>query len=243
MTATRPRVSDATGKLDRRRRFSRRRRLVITAGAAAAALVIAGLAWLVAGSQALAVRAVTVKGITILSAQQVRDVAAVPSGQPLVWVDPAAVAERVSGLAPVARVRVVRAWPDTVGIEVTERSGQFALAVGSGYQVVDAAGVIFESVLERPSGLMLAKVPSGDARVLADLAAVVHALPEPLRSDVAAVGANTPDTIILELDRGVEVIWGSVDQTPLKVQIVTGLMKSVKARVYDVSSPSHPTTR
>ncbi|MBK8460345.1 MAG: FtsQ-type POTRA domain-containing protein [Micropruina sp.] len=243
MTTRQSTVRDATPQFAQRRRFSRGRRLIIASVAAAALLLGGGLFWLVAGSSALAVRTVTVTGAKVLDPQQVREIAAVPLGQPLIWVDPGLVAQRVSGLAPVARVRVARTWPDAITIDVTERRGQFVLAVASGYQIVDASGVIFQSVQERPKGLTLAKVPSGDARVLANLASVLEALPPDLHKQLASVAANTPDTIVLDLDDGTELVWGSVEQTPLKVQIVTALMKSVSARVYDVSSPSHPTTR
>lgn len=237
------RVSDATGRIMQRRRFTRRQRLLGLAVGLVAAVTFGALGWLVGLSDVLAVRRVDVQGAKVLSADEVRSVAAVQNGQPLLWVDPAAIATRVSGLAPVAQVSVVRGWPNAVLIRVTERRPLFALESGTGFLVVDGSGVIFQSVLERPAGLVVADAPAGDARLLGDLATVLASLDPDLRSRVRRIGATSPDTIDFTLDNGVEVFWGSADQSPVKQQVLSELMKLRQARHYDVSAPSNPTTR
>ena len=47
---------------------------------------------------------------------------------------------------------------------------------------------------------------------------------------------------MLELSGRGEVNWGSAEQSVLKSEVVVPLL-ALDARVYDVSAPTHPTTR
>lgn len=241
MTASR--VSDATGRLQLRRRLTRRQRLLWLAAAVALAAILGGLVWLVTGSSVLAARTVTVTGTKVLTADEVRAVAAVEVGRPLVWVDPGAVADRVAALAPVDRVSVRRAWPSAVSIEVTERKPLFVVESGVGYVIVDAAGVAFQAVAAVPTGLVPAQASASDTRLLRDIGTVLGSLDGGLLGQVRRVRADTPDSIVLELRNGAEIMWGSADQSALKLQVVTQLMRQQKATRYDVSAPSNPVTR
>lgn len=240
---TQPRVSDATGRILLRRRLTRRQRLLRGVILALALVLLVGLGWLVGGSQVLAARNVTVTGVKVLKADDVRAVAAVELGRPLLWIDPGQIADRVAALAPVGSVSVNRAWPNTVSIAVTERKPLFVVESGTGYVVVDAAGIAFQAVEVLPSGLVPVEASSSDARLLRDVGTVLGTLDAPLLAQVRRVRAATPDSIVLELRNGSDIMWGSADQSPLKLQVVTQLMKLHKARVYDVSAPSNPVAR
>src|SRR5512140_2317662 len=79
----------------------------------AALVVLAALAvWVVWFSPLLTVREVRVLGAVEVSADSVRQAAAVPVGVPLARVDAAGIAERVGALPRVASVEVRRGWPD-----------------------------------------------------------------------------------------------------------------------------------
>ena len=95
-------VSDATSRLQLRRRDQRRRRGRTWLLGGLALVLLLGLAYVVGFSPALSARAVTVNGAKVLSKTEVLDAAAVAAGTPLVWVDAAKVAQRVSGLPAVA---------------------------------------------------------------------------------------------------------------------------------------------
>lgn len=246
MTTTRPTgspvVTDATGRLSLRRRRTRRQRLFLAGGVSLALLLVAALGWLVLGSSVLGVRTVEVQGTQIATADQVKALVGVPPGTPLARVDLAAVADRVSGLPPVASVSVTRQWPSTLLVRVVERTPMFALETPGGYWIADEHGVIFASAAEAPKALAVARVPSGDPRLVRDLGTVLRALPESLLKRVKVLVANTPDSISLELSDGDTIVWGSAEQSELKAQVVVALMRR-NATVYDVSSPSNPTTR
>lgn len=236
-------VSDVTGRLDLRRRFSRRHRLLLLGVGVTVLALTGGLIWLVAGSSVLAVQQVRVEGVKVLTADEVKQAAAAPVGRPLVWVDPGGIADRVAGLPAVAKVSVSRGWPNALAIVVTERTPMFVVEAGGGFLVVDGDGVAFQAVAVVPKGLTIAQADATATRVLKDLGTVLSALDPGLRAQVRRIRATTPDSIILELTSGVQIVWGSAEQSELKSQVISALMKVHKASRYDVSSPSNPVAR
>src|SRR5580700_5775917 len=119
------------------------------------AVVIVGvMAWALLGSTLLVVRSVRVAGTgRALSAGQVLGAARVTHGQPLIWVDTAAIARRVGRLRQVQSAQVSKDWPTTLVITVRLRKPVFALPVHGGYALVDAFGVSVRDVAARPAGL------------------------------------------------------------------------------------------
>jgi len=239
--STMTQVSDATDRITLRRRNDRRRRWLLAGIAALVVALLATAAWLVLGSDVLGVRTVAVSGNTITNTDDVRRLAELPTGTPLARVDLEGVATRVAGLPAVKTVKVAREWPNTVTVQITERSPLFAIETPGGYWIADDQGVVFKSSADA-DGLMVASVSNGDPRLIRDLATVLSALPAGLRSRVDKVGADTVDSIVLYLPGGNRIVWGSADQSPLKAQVVVPLLKQ-QGTVYDVSAPSNPTVR
>ncbi|HVK44563.1 MAG TPA: FtsQ-type POTRA domain-containing protein [Micropruina sp.] len=239
--STMTQVSDATDRITLRRRNDRRRRWLLAGIVALVMALLATLAWLVLGSDVLGVRTVAVSGNTITNTDDVRRLAELPAGVPLARVDLEGVATRVAGLPAVKTVKVAREWPNTVTVQITERSPLFAIETPGGYWIADDQGVVFKSSADA-DGLMVASVSNGDPRLIRDLGTVLSALPAGLRSRVDKVGADTVDSIVLYLPGGNRIVWGSADQSPLKAQVVVPLLKQ-QGTVYDVSAPSNPTIR
>lgn len=235
-------VSDATARLELRARRDARSRWVRVLWWVLAAVVAAAAVYLVAFSPVLAAKAVAVSGTKALSKQDVLAAAAVPLGTPLARVDPGAVADRVAGLPPVAEVTVVRTWPNTLQIAVTERRARLAIPASSGYLVADAAGVVFEAARSAPSGLVLVDAPATDRPLLVDVGTVFSALSTDTAAKVSRVEAETRDSIALRLSDGARVIWGSAEQSGLKSQVLDDLLP-LGGRVFDVSAPAFPTRR
>lgn len=235
-------VVDVTGKIRRRRRRTWVRRAL---GALVALLVVGLVAagvWLVGFSQVLASKRVTVTGATSLTAQQVTDVAQVPLGVPLARIDLRPPAQRVAALEQVAGVRARVVWPGTVELVVTERKAVFALASSDGYRQVDAGGQAYLRATKPLAGLPVARLADApEPALLRDVATVVAALPPALRG--ATITAQTRDSITLALPQGITVVWGGAQDSELKAEVATKLMAAAKARVYDVSAPTRPTTR
>jgi cell division protein FtsQ len=233
------------GRLRRRARL--RRRPVALATVVAAAVLLAG--WAVWGTSLLGVREVRVTGTGILTDAEVREAAAVPEQTPLLRVRTGEVADRVAALPPVAEVRVRRAWPSALVVEVVERT---AVAVvrpvgeASGdacepdqdcWGVLDAEGVLFQT---RPQAgdlpvLELAEPGPADPATRAALT-VLAALTPPLRTDLASVTVDGPASIRLELHSGWTVVWGDERQSETKARVATTLLER-DGEVIDVSAP------
>jgi cell division protein FtsQ len=202
------------------------------------ALVAAAVWW----TPLLGVRSVEVSGERQLTADQVRAAAAVPDGTPMPRLDLRSIQVRVRLLARVATVHVVREWPSTVRIEITERSPIGYLAESDGTHLVDATGLDYATAAHPPHGLpkiQLTDVTPTDQRTEA-VVGVLRALPPQLRSLVLAVSARTPGSVTLGLTHGRTVRWGSADDSARKAEVLAPLMTR-PGKVYDVSSPELPT--
>jgi len=233
---------DVTGRRRRRARERLVRRLQLVGALAAVLALLGGGAWLVTASPVFVVSSVAVEGAKLTPADDVRTAAAVGEGVPLARVDLDGVATRVAQLPAVARVEVARTWPGTVTVALTERQVRLVRRIGSGYQWLDASGRGFHASGKPPKGVVRADVPGDDPGLLAAVASVADALPDALRERTEVVRARTADSIVLELADGGEVVWGSAEQSSLKAEVVVPLL-ALDARVYDVSAPTHPTTR
>lgn len=232
---------DVTGVRRRRARARLRRRLTVAGVVLGVLALFGGGAWLMGYSTVFSADEVTTSGLVVLTHDEVVAAAAVPLGGPLARVDTAAAADNVATLPAVASVRVSQRFPHTVAIEVTERKPVLVLVAGRTVTWLDETGFAFHTGTERPEGVLLAK-GSGDQELLAEYAAVVRALPDEVRAQTSAIAGGTRDSIRLELSDGRTVVWGSSEDSQLKAEVLMPLL-GVKARVYDVSAPTNPTTR
>lgn len=224
-------------------RRSRARRKLIGAVVGTVILLLGALAvYLFWFSDALAVAEVSVEGNQLVSTDHVVEVAAVPLGEPLLTTDIRAIDARVSDLVEVADVVVERRFPDTVAITLTERTRAYQRLADGQYHWVDPSGVQFRTLPTAEPGTVVAVTATDDVRLLTDVATVVQHLPDAVLQRVAQVDARGVDEIVIELDDGDQVIWGSAEQSDLKAQVLTVLL-DVDATVYDVSAPGHPTTK
>ncbi|WP_138760961.1 cell division protein FtsQ/DivIB [Modestobacter altitudinis] len=222
-----------------RRRRSRRpahpgRRLLVALGAAV--LVVGVLAWLVLASPVFAVRTVQVDGEARLSAEQVVQVAGIAEGTPLARVDTTAAAARVAALPQVSSVEVTRGWPSTMVVTLAERVPVAVVTDGGTRRLVDADGVVFETITGTPpDGVVPLEVPDpgpDDAATTAALGALT-ALPPDVRDEVTGVAAQSPDAVTLTLTDGRSVLWGSAAQTDRKAEVLGALLEQIDAGTLD----------
>lgn len=226
---------------DRRRRQARRKLIGLVTGGLVIAVGALG-AYLLFFSPVLAVADVQVSGTGLLTTDEVLSQAAVPVGEPLVTTDIDAIGSRVAGLVPVEGVTVERRFPDTIAIGVTERAMVYQRLVEGTYQWVDRHGVVFHTAAAPEPDALVAVTDGEEARLLADVATVATNLPDALVPRVAQLDAKAVDQIVVTLDDGDTVVWGSADDSELKAEVLSALL-AVDAEVYDVSAPGHPTTK
>jgi cell division protein FtsQ len=213
------------------------------------AVVVAALVavvWLLLVGPVLGVRSVQVDGVRTLPADQVRETAGIASGTPLLRVDLDAARARVARLPQVASVKVTRGWPHTVVVTVVERVPVAFVGEPGSRSLVDAQGVLFDTVTGAPpAGVVPLEVSSpgpGDPATMAALAAV-EALSSKLRGQVASVAATTPDDVTLTLTDGTLVRWGGPEKSGRKGDALEAVIGQLAkgaldpATTIDVSTP------
>jgi cell division protein FtsQ len=217
----------------------------------AGAGIVAAVAWALLGSRLFVVRSVAVSGDHLVSSSEVVGAADVPLGTPLSRVDTTAVEHRVETIRQVASATVTTSWPDGLDIVVRERKPAVAVRMASGYDLVDATGVIVSWSRTRPAALPVYNTSvagaalRGDARLSA-AAAVLAELPKWLSRSVASVTASgtaaSAGPVTLELHSGQTVVWGGTDRAEEKARELAILIGG-QATYYDVSAPGTAVTR
>lgn len=189
----------------------RRRRRWAIAVLAVVSLLVATLA--VARSPLFDVDRVIVVGATRTGPDVVRDAAGIRVGATMLSVDAEAVARDVERLSWVAGASVSRDWPGTVRIEVTER-----VAVARvDDRLVDAEGLMLGPV---EAGDDLPFVRTGDLSALA----VLEAMPDSLRNQVARSTGAAENDVDLTLHDGMTVHLGDQTNLRLKFSAVEALL-------------------
>jgi cell division protein FtsQ len=218
-----------------------------------AALALAGgVAWALLGSSFLVVRTVRTTGSQVPRAT-VLGAARIALGTPLARIDTGAIARRVEKITQVQSAKVTLSWPDSVVIWTKRRTAVFSVRLGTGYDQVDAYGVVLRWSAARPSGLIALRPATtlaaatgrhgqlGHEPAVLAAGAVVRTLPAWLRAKVAAVRANGPRDVLLVIRGGIVVRWGSPRNGREKVSTMAILLRT-RARYYDVSDPATAVT-
>ncbi|MGI5442728.1 cell division protein FtsQ/DivIB [Streptomyces shenzhenensis] len=237
------------------RRSKRPRLRTIVILAVASVLLGGGSVWLLYGSPWLRVERVSVSGTGVLTPAQVRSVAAVPVGAPLVSVDTDAIEDRLRRKLPrIDTVDVVRSWPHGIGLKLTERTPVLVMEKGKDFIEVDDEGVRFATVPQAPKGVPVLELtvsrPGSAAASLRrfgvdglvrEAVQVAADIPAAVAHTTRTLKVRSYDDISLELSGGRTVAWGSADNGAAKARTLTALMKAAPdARHFDVTVPTAP---
>lgn len=200
-------------------------------------LIGGGGIWLLYGSAWLRVEEVRTSGTRILKPAEVEAVATVPINAPLISVDTEAIEQRLRQKLPrIDSVDVIRSWPNTIGLKVTERKPALLIKKGAKFIEVDAGGVRFATVEKAPKGVPLLELTADqpsvarrfpDARLTAGAVRVRDELPDEVARDTRVLKVRSYDSISLELSGGRTVMWGSAQDGRAKARALTALMKAV----------------
>ena len=228
-------VSPLPNRRRPRTRSPRRRAVRIGIGLVLLALAL----WFVWAGPLLAVSTVQVDGVSTLPAEQVREAAGIADGTPLLQVDVDAAEARVAALPQIASVEVTRGWPQSVVITVVERVPVAVVGEPGRRTLVDAEGVLFDSVTgDPPDGVVALVVEDpgpGDPSTMAALTAI-RALPRSLLGQVAGVVAPSPEDISLALVDGTVVEWGTAEQSAAKASALDALVGQIASGALEPAS-------
>ena len=205
--------------------------------------LLGAAAYVAYGTSLLGVRTVAVAGggvVTDETRDEVVQAAGVADGTPLISLNLASVRRRVLAVPEVAAASVSRHWPHELLITVTARTPIAMTRANGSLWLLDATGLPYRAVTgpRAPAGLLtidLATPGTKDAATLAALAVVAELTPA-FRASVASVSAPSAAGIMVNLDDGRTVIWGSPDQGAKKLQILPAVLGR-PGRIYDISDP------
>lgn len=205
-----------------------------------AGLIFAFGLWLFYFSSVFSLDSLVVEGVRTVDPAEVGQRADLGAGTPLARVNPEDVEARVLGIPAVESVQVSRRWPHMIVITVVERDRVAALQDGEQWATLDAQGFAFEHTKKKPQGLPVVEATEGPARTAA--IEVAAQLPIDIAAKVKKVAADSPDNVVLTTSSGVTVVWGSPDQSELKIRILRALLAKTKDKWIDVRQPSTPTS-
>ncbi|HEY5025840.1 MAG TPA: FtsQ-type POTRA domain-containing protein [Acidimicrobiales bacterium] len=219
--------------------------------AGVAVLVVVCVALLVLHTPLLALRHATVRGAQHTGTQAVLQAAGLLDDPPLIDVDPKSTAAEVERLPWVAHAVVVRHWPDSVTIIVTERVPVGLVARPSGgVAVIDVSGRVLAWEASAPPGLVLVVpvTPGLPGTVLARPARpaleVASAMAPSLAARVVSVTANAEGTVSLGLGGGVSAVLGTTAGLEAKLTALASVLAGAHVSgpaVIDVTVPDEPT--
>jgi cell division protein FtsQ len=221
----------------------RLKRFTLVLGAVAALLA----AYVTTQTPLFDVDRLVVEGAAHTDAGDIRAAAGVDPGDPMIGVDTGRAAARTEELPWVEHAEVVRRWPGTVEVRVTERSPAAVAEVAEGrVALVDQGGRVLEVTTQPPAGL---PVLTGDPGAIAegeDLGAEARAALDLL----AAAGERLPGVVVAvstDLDAslagGGAIRFGSTEQLDAKVVAVETVLGDVDVaclKLLDVRVPGSP---
>jgi len=253
----RPRASSARGKpsLDPRTRLKRaerdesrrftansrrvaRVRLAVMGGflalvAAVAAIVLSPL---------MALEKIEVVGLVSLDESVVVGAVADQRGRPLALLDFNDVRSKLGTVPQIESFATEMRPPHTLVIRVVERVAVGSIRVATGYDVVDAAGVVIAFSEGEPAGIPAIFTADAAGPGLDAIVATLSALPTDVRADVKSISAESRDSVTFLLRSAAhEIRWGSDESASQKSAVLRQALVVAASRggafVIDVSAP------
>ena len=219
------------------------RRRVYIASAAVGALVL--FVVLGAFTPLMSVQEVQVEGAQSVNVADVSQELQRFEGVPLALVDENDVLRALEGFPLIQRFAVERVPPHTLLVRIEERVPAIVLEEKGVYRQYDAAGVLVAEGAELPAG-----VPLGEGSLRTTSSPAFHAaskivrdLPADLRSQLVSAKATSTQDVTFVMSNGVEIFWGSADETQRKALVLQTMLTSLEGRAVshiDVSSTSAP---
>lgn len=226
------------------RRFTvraRHRRAIWLSIAGALVLLVAGT-FGIAYTPVFAVQTIRVVGTHELDAAKVEQSLKGILGTPLPLVDASAVKAALGEFPFVESYSLEARPPGELVVRIVERTPVGVVKSGSGYTLVDAAGVDLGTTAAVPPGQPLITASGGTgSETFRAVGQVIRSLPTQIRAQLSAAAASTPDDVTLTLaPTGTTVIWGSADDSARKALVLQKIMAAKPPGTvssYDVSSP------
>jgi cell division protein FtsQ len=222
-------------------RLRRRRRIALAIGLLVAiALIVTGVVL----SPLMTLTTIVVSGRDTVPEKVITGATDDQLGKPLALIDTDAIRSRLASVTRIESFTTELQPPHTLVIRIVERRAIGYMNHGTKWDIVDAAGVVLDTSSTPPSTLPLLSVASTTDLAFSAVSDVLAALPESFRNSIAGVTARTRDSITIVM-KGTphRLLWGSPDETPLKVLVAKRALAIVAKRggayEIDVSAPDN----
>lgn len=235
-----PRIRDESKRFQRSA-IERRRRLGILIGS------VVGIVSIVIGislSPIFTLKTILVKGRSSIAEKIIAGAAVDQVGVPLALIDFESIRQRLTSVVKIQSFSTEIQPPDTLVIRVIERTPIGAIASKDGWDVVDSAGVVTDSVKNSPSSIPIIRVSGVGDPQFQNITQTLLLIPSELRKRIGIIAAESRDSIRFTLrDLACEVVWGSIEGSQLKAIMLTRaideLTKESGSFVIDVSAPEN----
>lgn len=226
----------------------KRRKLMWVTGILAL-LGVAGWGIFYSPAMALDLNQVTVNGAhTYVTKDQVLEAISPFEGTPLATISMNKVHNSVGALGNVRDVVQTRKWPRGLTITVEERVPVAAVPQDGKFVLMDMDAVIVARQEEPPPELPLIELAlsKGTEKTLGSVLQILEHLPSEFLAEVKTIAAASQDSVNLTLRDGIVVHWGSSEETPLKLEVLSVLLPTAQkdgTRMIDLSAPTFPITK
>lgn len=240
--AARNRRRAERGEVRRFTRHSRRRRALVIGTVISFSALLAGVV-AVTFSPLMSLTTIEVTGTQRLDSTVVAGALDEHIGTPLAFVDDGAIGDDLAQFALIRSYSTEIVPPNTLIVRIVERAPIGALSTPAGLELVDAAGVVVDTVEAVPEGLPLIELASGEAgeQAFASVADVLVSIPRDIAQRVETVTATTRDDVTFALrGSGHVVIWGDAARSAQKARVLDAAIAATDQGtrwVYDVSAP------
>jgi cell division protein FtsQ len=213
---------------------------------------VAVIGWGITRSPLLSVHRVRIQGAAHTSLVDVTGAAGLVHHRQMTDLDEAAMVRSLLALPWIRTARVVRQWPTTVAITLTERHPVAISPDVNGWATIDQSGRVLAVTAARPGDVPeIAEVgapsPAGGpgtvvaAGLMTDLTVAAN-LVAPLSTEVAGVAVTSDGQVELILVGGAKAWLGPVDDLSAKLTALATVLSKVKVGkgVVDVRVPTAP---
>lgn len=239
-----PRSRLKQAERDEARRFtaSSRRVAQVRLAIVGGFLSLVGAVAAVVVSPLMALEVVEVSGLVSLDETVVIGAVAEQQGTPLALVDYDDITRKLGTVPQIESFATELRPPHTLVIRVVERVAIGTIRLATGFDVIDAAGVVIGYSESEPPALPAIYAAEADGVSFDSIVTTLAALPPALRSDVKAISAESRDSVSFVL-RSVphQIRWGSNEKSTQKAAVLEKALVVATSRggtyIIDVSAP------
>lgn len=226
------------------RRFTvttRQRRLnwTVSLGSIVALVIVVVI---VTTSPLMSLRIIRVEGVQRLTSEQVIEQLQPLAGLPLARVSAADVAKELADVSLIQSVDTRVELPDTLAVNIVERTPLGVVSTPTGFDVVDQAGVALWSDTIRPTEFPLIGIaPNAESKGFQAIVSALAAIPPEVLRRIEQITASSTDTVAFSLrDSNHQVLWGSSEFSGAKARALPAALQaagSAGAKLIDLSTP------